>query len=161
MGREIERKFLVTGDGWRQSREALECRQGYLALALECTVRVRTVGAHGYLTVKGARTGLSRLEYEYEIPFSDAQQMLEALCEKPLIEKIRHYVEFGGMLWEVDEFLGENAGLVVAEVELKEERQAVDLPEWVGREVSADPRYTNASLVRHPYSRWKTPDFAS
>jgi CYTH domain-containing protein len=156
MGREIERKFLVKGEGWRASREAKAYRQGYLVISPQRTVRVRTGGGQGYLTIKGARSGLSRAEFEYEIPFEDAQHILDTLCEKPLIEKTRYRVEHHGVVWEVDEFFGENAGLIVAEVELKDERQMVDLPEWVGAEVTDDPRYTNASLVRYPYSRWKS-----
>lgn len=154
MGTEIERKFLVQGDGWRGGG-GLTYRQGYLSTAPERTVRVRTAGDKGYLTIKGAGQGASRLEFEYEIPLEEAGQLLEKLCHKPLIEKKRYNVQYGGFTWEVDEFFGENEGLVLAEIELLHEDQAFDRPDWLGREVTGDPRYYNASLAHYPYSRWK------
>jgi adenylate cyclase len=155
MGLEIERKFLVVGDDWRAGREGLACRQGYLSAAIERTVRVRVMGEQAFLTVKGATQGLSRLEFEYSIPLAEAHAMLDALCLHPLVEKTRYERDYGGMVWEVDEFAGENRGLIVAEVELHAPDQEVDLPPWAGREVSEDPRYLNANLARHPYSEWK------
>ncbi len=154
MPKEIERKFLVTSDAWRQLGTGRAYRQGYLAITSTHTVRVRVVGDQGYLTVKGKLSGITRLEYEYPIPVQEAHEMLNQLCEKPLIEKTRYCVECKGHIWEVDEFSGENQGLVVAEVELESEDQRVELPEWVGQEVSEDSRYLNASLVKNPYSHW-------
>jgi CYTH domain-containing protein len=154
MGTEIERKFLVVGDAWRQGAIGVLYRQGYLCTTPERTARVRVAGDKGYLTVKGSRTGVSRLEFEYSIPLEDAQAMLDALCVRPLIEKTRYRIDHGGLVWEVDEFAGENAGLVIAEVELKREDQEVSLPAWVGKEVSADDRYANSSLAERPFSTW-------
>jgi adenylate cyclase len=153
MAREIERKFLVKDGGWRTGRGTVY-RQGYLNRAKERTVRVRTVADKGYLTVKGITVGASRLEFEYEIPVKDADTMLTELCAKPLIEKQRFVVEYGGLTWEIDEFMGENAGLVVAEVELQTEGQGFDKPPWLGEEVTADPRYFNSNLSRKPYREW-------
>jgi adenylate cyclase len=154
MGQEIERKFLVSDDSW-QTGTGASIRQGYLRNEIEGTVRVRTKGKRAFLTIKGRSEGISRLEFEYEIPVTDADQILDELCVKPLIEKIRYEVVFGGFTWEVDEFMGENAGLVVAEIELEEEAQAFPKPDWLGKEVSGDFRYQNASLVRYPYRMWK------
>jgi len=154
MPKEIERKFLVKGDGWRGKAVGKRYRQGYLSLVKERTVRVRTVDDKGFITVKGLSVGASRSEYEYEIPVTDANEMLDRLCERPLIEKTRYRISGAGVVWEVDEFAGENRGLIVAEVELEREDQTFTLPEWAGREVTDDPRYYNANLVAHPYSRW-------
>lgn len=154
MGIEIERKFLVTGDAWRAGARGIFYRQGYLSTAKERTVRVRIAGDRGFLTVKGESAGAARAEFEYEIPAADAQEMLEHLCEKPLIEKTRYTVEFAGMRWEIDEFAGGNEGLIVAEIELPGEYVRVDLPSWAGREVTGDPRYFNSSLARHPWRSW-------
>ena len=153
MGREIERKFLVKGDAWR-TKDGESVRQGFLHNEVESTVRVRTKGERGYLTIKSSQTGITRAEFEYEIPLQDADQMLDNLCQKPLIEKIRYDVEISGSKWEIDEFLGENAGLVVAEIELEDEDQEFTKPDWLGEEVSSDLRYQNANLVKHPYSQW-------
>jgi CYTH domain-containing protein len=153
MGQEIERKFLVKVDSWRTGNGTL-IRQGYLRNEINGVVRVRTKGERAYLTLKGNTTGITRLEFEYEIPLEDANQILGKLCMKPLIEKIRYEVNVGGFKWEIDQFLGENAGLVVAEVELEDENQDFPRPEWLGREVSDDFRYQNASLVKNPYSKW-------
>ena len=153
MAKEIERKFLVVGDAWRAGAVGTRYRQGYLA-AGACTVRVRLAGERGFLTVKGRAVGPVRDEYEYPIPAADAAEMLERLCAGGRIEKVRHRVEHRGHLWEVDEFAGENAGLVVAEVELASPDEDVELPPWAGAEVTDDPRYANASLARAPYTRW-------
>lgn len=154
MGREIERKFLVRGRAWR-TRSPVLIRQGYLQLDPERTVRVRIAGRRGFLTVKGLTRGATRDEFEYPVPVEDARDMLDRLCLRPLLEKKRHVVRFRGRRWEVDEFLGANRGLVVAEVELPSERASVDLPPWAGREVTRDPRYYNANLIRRPYRTWK------
>ncbi len=154
MAQEIERKFLVTGDAWRELAEGTMYRQGYLSTVEDRTVRVRTVGAKGYLTVKGITVGATRTEFEYEIPVADADTMLDELCIRPLIEKTRHKIPFDGLVWEVDEFAGDNDGLVVAEVELSHEDQELRLPNWIGEEVTGDPRYYNANLVVHPYKAW-------
>lgn len=154
MGIEIERKFLVIGDAWRANARGVFYCQGYLSTAKERTVRVRIAGNSGFLTIKGESTGAARAEYEYEVPVADAREMLEHLCEKPLIEKTRYTVEFAGRTWEIDEFAGSNEGLIVAEIELSGEHVRVELPSWVGREVTGDPRYYNSSLVRNPWRSW-------
>ncbi len=153
MAEEIERKFLPAHDGWRGLAEAELYRQGYLCADAEKTVRVRIAGTQGFLTVKGPTRGICRAEFEYAIPTADAEQLLQ-LCPAPLIEKKRYRICHGALLWEVDEFLGANAGLVLIEVELSRENQALDKPDWVGREVSGEVRYSNAMLSRHPYTRW-------
>jgi adenylate cyclase len=155
MGTEIERKFLVNDSSWKKSIQAVRCCQGYLCPGSGITVRVRVMADKGYLTIKGKGAGIARREYEYAIPVVDAREMLERLCEKPLIEKNRYTFEHAGMVWEVDEFFGENIGLIVAEVELEREDQMFSLPAWVGREVTGDPKYFNAALARNPYSKWK------
>lgn len=154
MGKEIERKFLIKNDGWRSLASGTMYRQGYLSTVKERTVRVRTVGRKGFLTIKGVTTGVTRAEFEYEIPVTEANAMLDGLCERPLIEKSRYRIEHGGLVWEVDEFFGENRGLVIAEVELADEGQRIDLPSWVGEEVSDDPRFFNSNLTRNPFTRW-------
>jgi adenylate cyclase len=154
MAKEIERKFLVKGDAWRALARGTTYRQGYLNSAKERTVRIRTADAQAFITIKGTTVGATRSEYQYEIPFGDAKEMLETLAEKPLIEKTRSKIPVGNLTWEIDEFLGENAGLIVAEVELKSEAQILDKPVWVGDEVTNDPRYFNANLVKKPFTRW-------
>ena len=151
---EIERKFLVGNDSWRPGASGTRFRQGYLSTDPERTVRVRLEGDRGVLTIKGPSRGISRAEFEYPIPAAEAATLLDTLCLQPLIEKTRYRVEHGGHLWEIDEFAGDNAGLVLAEVELSSEDEQVALPPWVGMEVSNDPRYFNANLARHPFSRW-------
>jgi len=158
MNQEIERKFLVadkSADSWRNTIYS-EIRQGYLSIDKHRTVRVRTVGDAAYLTIKGITEGATRTEYEYPIPVAHARKMLDGLCLRPLIEKRRHRVGYGGLVWEVDEFYGDNAGLIVAEIELESAQQIFDKPPWVGEEVTDDSRYYNANLVNHPYSKWKT-----
>lgn len=155
MATEIERKFLVRDDAWKEAAQGVRFRQGYLSSVPERVVRVRTAGERGMLTVKGITRGVSRLEFEYPIPVTDAERMLDALCEKPLIDKTRYRVEHAGMSWEIDEFHGDNAGLVLAEIELKHEDQAFARPDWLGDEVSADPRYFNSNLATHPYASWR------
>lgn len=154
MGVEIERKYLVSGDDWRYGAAGKDYRQGYLSTVKERTVRVRTVGDRGVLTIKGITVGATRSEFEYDIPLGDADEMLDELCERPLIEKTRTLVDHEGLTWEVDEFHGVNAGLLVAEVELEDADQTVALPPWIGEEVTDDPRYYNANLIAHPYREW-------
>jgi len=152
MAKEIERKFLVKEETWRQAKRT-QYRQGYLNSAKERIVRVRTIDDKGYLTIKGLTVGASRMEFEYEIPRQDADALLD-ICEKPLIEKNRYKIKHGGFVWEVDEFLGENQGLIVAEIELQSEDQYFSKPDWVGPEVTADPRYFNSNLIKNPYTMW-------
>jgi adenylate cyclase len=152
MGVEIERKFLVQGDGWKTSTGVLY-RQGYLNRDKNRTVRVRMAGDAAFLTVKGVSVGATRAEFEYPIPMADAEGLL-ALCDGPLVEKTRHLVRVGDTLWEVDEFAGDNAGLVVAEVELMAEDQPFARPDWLGAEVTHDARYFNSNLASHPFSCW-------
>jgi len=154
MGTEIERKFLVSGDGWRLLAKGAAYRQGYLNSARERTVRIRTSGDRALLTIKGLTIGATRAEYEYEIPVADGDAMLDSLVEKPIIEKKRYKVPLEGLTWEIDEFFGDNIGLIVAEVELESAGQTFRKPEWVGEEVTADPRYFNVNLIKHPYSQW-------
>ena len=151
---EIERKYLVKGDSWRSLAVGSVYCQGYLPTQENSTVRVRIAGNKSYLTVKGPKSGVSRLEFEYLIPLKDAQVMLHTLCERPFIEKIRYRVEWGGLIWVIDEFDGVNKGLILAEVELTDENQPIDLPSWVGEEVSHDARYFNSNLVKCPYTEW-------
>ena len=155
MGVEIERKFLPASEGWRGLGEPTLMRQGYLCSDPVRTVRVRIEGERAVITIKSKSTGATRGEWEYEIPVPDAAELLGRLCEQPLVEKIRHRIVYGRHTWEVDEFLGGNAGLVVAEIELGSEDETFDRPDWIGREVTGDPRYYNSSLIRLPYSTWK------
>ena len=154
MAQEIERKYRVVNDDWRQAATGTRYRQGYLMNQQQATVRVRIAGDRAFLTLKGATTGITRLEFEYEIPVGDADTLLTELCQAPLIEKTRYRIPIGNHTWEVDEFWGDNAGLIVAEVELKSADEPIELPAWVGQEVSNDPRYYNANLVQHPYCTW-------
>ena len=154
MAKEIERKFLVNGDAWRALAEGTSYRQGYLNSAKERTVRIRTADGRAFLTIKGITVGATRSEYEYEIPFDDGKAMLDTLVEKPLIEKKRYKIPAGNVTWEIDEFLGENVGLIVAEVELKGADQTFDKPAWLGDEVTSDPRYFNANLIKNPFTCW-------
>ena len=152
MAIEIDRKFLVTGDAWRAA-PGVRYSQGYLNRDKARTVRVRIAGDRGFLTVKGVSVGATRAEFEYPVPLADAEAMLR-LCDGPVVQKTRHVVVHGGMVWEVDAFIGDNAGLVVAEIELASEDQAFALPDWVGAEVTGDARYFNSSLAVAPFSTW-------
>ena len=154
MAKEIERKFLVSGDSWRALAKGAMYRQGYLNSAKERTVRIRTADEKAFLTIKGITVGAVRSEYEYEIPFDEGNAMLEELAEKPLIEKRRYKIPVAGVTWEIDEFLGDNAGLIVAEVELTSEDQVFDKPVWLGKEVTGDARYYNANLFKNPFTHW-------
>ena len=155
MGIEIERKFLVDPKGaWRQSGKSLVCQQGYISTQSACSVRVRLMGEKGFLTMKTKREGIQRDEFEYEIPLADAHHMLSHYCDSSIVKKIRHYVRYQGMLWEIDAFEGDNKGLILAEVELETVDQQISLPEWVTKEVSGDPRYFNAMLAKYPFQEW-------
>jgi adenylate cyclase len=156
MGIEIERKFLVGDRSVVASLAGTAMRQGYLSVDPERTVRVRVSGVRAFVTIKGVSSdsGASRAEYEYEIPVPEAEELLDRLALRPLIEKTRYRVTAGRLVWEIDVFTGENDGLVVAEVELPSEATAVVLPDWIGEEVTGDARYYNASLVSHPYRDW-------
>lgn len=154
MAVECERKFLVVGDSWRRGAVGTLIRQGYLSERQQTAVRVRIAGEQGFLTIKSGDNGLIRAEYEYPIPLTDAEEMLDRLCARPLIEKVRYAVNHQGHAWVVDEFMGDNQGLLVAEIELDRVDQPFALPDWAGREVTDDPRYLNVNLARHPFSRW-------
>ncbi len=154
MNKEIERKFLVKNHDFKKIERGVLIRQGFLSTANERVVRIRIKESQAYLTVKGISIGASRTEFEYEIPLKDAEIMISELCEKPVIEKYRYCIKTNDFLWEVDEFKGENEGLIIAEIELRSEDQPFDIPEWVGEEVTGDPRYYNSNLIRHPYSTW-------
>ena len=156
MSTEIERKYLVQGEAWKKDvSQSTPIEQGYFPTQKGVTVRVRRRGGQGYLTVKGPSFGISRAEFEYEIPLSDAIEMLETLCQKGRIQKVRHVIPWGNHLWELDVFEGENQGLVTAEIELRSEQEAFEKPAWLGKEVSEDPRYRNAALVKMPFSQWE------
>ena len=155
MATEIERKFLVVGDSWREGASGTEFCQGYLSRESGRSVRVRLAGDSAWLTIKGPSQGLTRAEFEYPIPPDDARSLL-ALCPDPPIEKTRYRVEHAGHLWEIDEFHGPNAGLLMAEIELHREDANFEQPVWAGLEVSGDPRYFNASLVAKPFQSWGT-----
>jgi adenylate cyclase len=154
MASEIERKFLVKRELWPAPADGMLYRQGYLSVQPERTVRVRMAGHRGFITIKGMTRGLERLEFEYEIPVSDAAAILDQLCLKPLVEKTRFRIDFGGRTWEVDEFHGDNAGLLLAEIELASGDDKFEMPPWAGAEVSDDPRYFNSNLSREPFARW-------
>ncbi len=154
MGTEIERKFLVRDNSFRSLAQGTRYRQGYLNSVKERVVRVRTIDDKGFLTIKGITTGATRAEYEYEIPAKEAEAMLDGLCEQPLIEKNRYKIAHKGFTWEVDEFFGENQGLILAEVELESEDQPYDKPEWITDEVTGDPKYFNSNLIQTPYKNW-------
>jgi CYTH domain-containing protein len=156
MGKEIEKKFLILNNDWRHLGTGEPYCQGYLNSEKERTVRVRTISDRGILTIKGPNVGGTRLEYEYDIPFDEAREILRELCLEPLIEKIRYKIPYKGFTWEVDEFKGENAGLIFAEIELQHEGQEFAKPPWIGEEVTDDSRYYNANLVKNPYSNWKS-----
>ncbi len=156
MGMEIERKFLLCSEAWRsQTHHAERLRQGYLNHETHCSIRVRTSDDRAWLNIKGVTIGMQRQEFEYEIPLADAHAILDTLSRKPLIEKVRHYVRLGRHCWEIDEFEGENAGLIVAEIELDYLEEPFDKPDWVGEEVTHDVRYYNTSLSLHPYRQWE------
>lgn len=156
MGIEIERKFLLINDDWRQQVHcSIQFRQGYLVGSDKSSVRVRIEGDKSNLNIKGATLGVRRQEFEYPIPMDDASELLSTLCAKPLIEKTRHYITAGKHTWEIDEFAGDNQGLIVAEIELSHENESFDAQKWLGEEVSGDERYYNSMLIKNPYKNWQ------
>lgn len=154
MATEIERKYLVKPGAWTPKGPGAHFQQGYLNSQKERVVRVRIEGSVAKLTIKGLTSGVTRAEFEYGIPLEDAGVILNQLCERPLIDKHRHVEHHLGRAWEIDVFHGENEGLVVAEIELPTPDAKVDLPDWVGIEVSSDPRYYNSNLLKNPYTTW-------
>jgi len=155
MGKEIERKYLVNLAAWKPRDSGIHFKQGYLNSQKERVVRVRIEGERAKLTIKGMTNGVTRSEFEYDIPVGDASELLDSLCEQPLIDKHRYKEVHGAKTWEIDVFHGLNQGLVVAEVELQAEDEAIELPSWAVMEVSSDPRYYNANLLKQPFSTWK------
>ncbi|MBF0409768.1 MAG: CYTH domain-containing protein [Candidatus Riflebacteria bacterium] len=154
MPKEIERKFLVTNDSWKKDVSGISYRQGYISTSSETTVRVRIAGEKAFLTIKGKTTGCSRDEYEYEIPLSDASELLSKYCGSHLVEKIRYKKLINDLTWEIDEFLGENKGLVIVELELPSEDFPFIRPPWTGKEVTGDKRYYNSRLSVCPFNTW-------
>jgi len=154
MGLEIERKYLVDVSIWRPAGAGVALRQGYLSSHPDRVVRVRIAGDHAALTIKGKNAGITRVELEYDIPIADAHTMLDTLCERPLIEKTRHREMFAGKAWDIDVFAGDNAGLVLAEIELASETELYDVPPWAVEDVSDDARYYNSNLMKQPFTRW-------
>ncbi len=158
MPKEIERKFLVKNTSWMNRISPTYYCQGYIPTLNKATVRVRIAGDKAYLCLKSIVVNISRSEFEYPIPVEEAKEILNSLCDTPIIEKNRYKVPIGGLLWEVDIFEKENKGLIVAEVELKSESQQIDLPDWILREVTGNPRYYNSMLAKNPYSNWTQKD---
>jgi len=158
MAREIERKYLLINDDWRNlAHQKTHFAQGYLTpltSAVKSSVRIRIEGEQANFNIKSLEIGLSRDEYEYPIELDDAKKMLATLAVGPVVEKYRYLVDYAGCTWEIDEFLGENAGLIVAEVEMQSEDQQLQLPSWAGREVTEERRFYNISLSERPYSAW-------
>jgi len=154
MAVEIERKFLINIDEL-ELEDGLDIKQGYIKTADNTVVRVRVKGTKGFLTIKGENVGAKRLEFEYEIPLEEANEMLEKLCSNPIIDKTRYEIKYANHLWEVDVFYGDNEGLVVAEVELEDEDEKVELPSWIKQEVTSDIKYYNNQLIKNPYKNWK------
>ena len=154
MGVEIERKFLVKNDDWRRKGKAIHYMQGYLVADPERTVRIRVAGEHAFITIKGPTDGISRKEFEYEIAVADATEILH-LCPHPVVEKYRTKVIWKGKTWEIDEFKGENEGLVIAEIELHSPDEIFENPPWIGKEVSGNLRYFNSWLSRNPFRNWE------
>ena len=156
MGIEIERKFLVNKEKWDQvvkEKQSLY-RQGYIVSDPEKTIRVRLTDKDAFLTIKGLSVGISRTEFEYSIPVDEAQQLLDGFCDS-VVSKIRYFITYDNKLWEVDEFLGDNEGLMVAEIELESEEETFSLPEWVGKEVTSEKKYSNSNLAKRPYKDWE------
>ena len=154
MALEIERKYLIDLEKIGTLENGIRIKQGYLSTNKDAVVRVRVKNDKAYLTIKGPNNGISRLEFEYEIPFDEANEMLDNLCKKPLIDKTRYIIKHDIHIWEIDVFYGDNEGLVVAEVELKDENEKINLPSWIKEEVTSDNRYFNSNLMKHPYKDW-------
>lgn len=156
MAIEIERKFLVKDDSWRNlSDQGTGYSQGYLIGSQKSSVRVRIQGKEAFLNIKSATIDITRQEFEYEIPLDEATELLETLCDKPLISKTRFHLKYENHLWEIDVFEGDNKGLIVAEIELRDKNEPFTKPDWLGEEVSDDARYYNTCLVKHPYKDWE------
>ncbi len=155
MATEIERKFLVKSDAYKQLAAPSHFQQGYLSTEPERTIRIRVANEKGFLTIKGKNESISRVEYEYEIPVAEAKEMLSKLALPTIIEKNRYRIEYKGKIWEVDEFLGENEGLTIAEIELDSPDEQFNIPSWIGKEVSYDIKYYNSYLSEHPFKGWK------
>ncbi len=157
MGIEIERKFLLKNDHWKEiAKEGIAYRQGYFSGAKKASLRIRVEGNKAKFNIKSLdNSHIRRQEYEYTLPLSEAEEMLDTLCDRPLIEKVRYHVPYQGHIWEIDIFSGDNAGLMVAEIELQNENEKFAVPTWIGKEVSDDMRYYNINLVKHPYCDWK------
>ena len=152
---EIEHKFLLKNDNWRQHiQQSSRIRQAYLGAMTQASVRVRIEGSKANINIKSAGLSLRRMEYEYAIPLAEANEMLDQLCEHPQIDKLRHLVKHGQHVWEIDEFFGDNAGLLVAEIELLSEDEEFEVPDWAGEDVTQDGRYYNVKLVKHPFNKW-------
>lgn len=155
MATEIERKFLTKNSSWKDlANEGMHYSQGYLVGSSNASVRVRIQGKRAFLNIKSATIDITRQEFEYEIPLTEATEMLETLCEKPLIDKTRYLLKNENHTWEIDIFSGDNEGLIVAEIELTDKDEYFEKPDWLGDEVSDDPRYYNVSLVKHPFKDW-------
>lgn len=159
MATEIERKFLVDHEKWKKLKKpaGIHYQQGYLLDELKCTIRVRLAGSRGYVTIKGANSGISRKEFEYRIPADDASELIRSFAGSS-VEKIRYRIRFRGKLWEIDEFMGDNKGLIMAEIELKTESEEFEKPGWITNEVSDNHRYYNSNLAKHPYKNWGRAD---
>ncbi len=156
MAVEIEKKFLLANDNWRtQIEKSIKFSQGYLVGSKKASVRVRIEADKSNINIKGATLGIRRQEFEYPIPMEDAKELLETLCDTPFIEKTRHYVYSGEHVWEIDEFFGDNEGMIVAEIELKHENESFERHDWLGEEVSEDKRYYNSMLIKNPYKNWQ------
>ncbi|MEE8399672.1 MAG: CYTH domain-containing protein [Desulfobacterales bacterium] len=153
----MERKFQITSDELRLQAKGSSCRQGYLNLDKDRTVRVRTIDEMGFITIKGISKGAVRDEFEYEIPLADADALLSTLCHQPIIEKTRYRIAYEGFTWEVDAFAGANQGLIIAEIELEQEDQSFEKPAWIGDEVTGVSKYYNVNLVARPFSKWEKP----
>ena len=156
MATEIERKFLLASDDWRNNIQySKHYIQGYFSTNDACSIRIRVCDEQASLNIKSATLGIRRSEYDYPIPIDDAMEMLQNLCKKPLLEKTRYFINHDNHTWEIDEFSGDNEGLVVAEIELDATDEELTLPDWAGKEVSDDPRYYNTCLATNPYKNWK------
>lgn len=155
MAIEIERKYLIDLEKLGTLKNGNKIKQGYITTNKDAVVRVRVKNNKGYLTIKGSNIGVSRLEFEYEIPLDEANEMLDKLCQKPIIDKNRYIVDFANHVWEIDIFYGDNEGLVIAEVELEDENEHIELPLWIKEEVTGDIKYYNSNLMSYPYNKWK------
>ena len=155
MGVEIERKFLVDHEKWRKLKKAAgtHYHQGYLLDGSSCTIRIRLAGSKGFITIKGSSSGITRKEFEYKLPAADAAELIKGFAGSS-VEKIRYKIKFAGKLWEIDEFLGDNEGLIMAEIELKSENEEFEKPAWITSEVSHDNRYYNSKLAKNPFKNW-------